>query len=102
MAYNILQSITLLGNGANLLAAKAVAGFTVNAEHISDFLNRNPALITVLTPKIGYDKAAGIVERAFNEKRSIKDIASEELKMPKEEITRILNPLKMVQKGIIG
>jgi len=48
MAYNILQSITLLGNGAKLLADKAVAGFTVNAERISDFLNRNPILITVL------------------------------------------------------
>ena len=102
MAYNILQSITLLGNGATLLADKAVAGFTVNAEHISDFLNRNPILITVLAPKIGYDKAARIVKRALNEKGSIREIASEELKLPEEEIARILEPLKMVQKGIIG
>jgi len=102
MAYNILQSITLLGNGATLLADKAVAGFTVNAEHISDFLNRNPILITVLAPKIGYDKAARIVKRAFNEKGSIREIASEELKLPEEEIARILEPLKMIQKGIIG
>jgi len=102
IAYNILQSITLLGNGANLLADKAVAGFTVNAKHISDFLDRNPILLTVLAPKIGYDKTARIVKSSFNEKRSIKDIASEELKIPKDEITRILDPLKMVQKGIIG
>ena len=102
IAYNILQSITILANGSKILADKAIAGFTVDERHLAELLNRNPILITALAPKIGYDKAALIVKKASAEKRSIKEIAKEELKMPKVEINRLLDPLKMVTKGIVG
>jgi fumarate hydratase class II len=102
IAYNILQSISILANGSTILADKAVAGFTVNERHLAELLDRNPILITALAPKIGYDKAALIVKKASTEKKSIKDIAREILKMPEEEIARLLDPRKMIEKGILG
>ena len=101
IAYDILQSISLLGNGANILADKAIAGFVVNGKHLSELLDRNPILITALAPKIGYDKAALIVKKASEKKRPIKEIAAEILGMPADEIDRIVDPLRMVEKGII-
>jgi fumarate hydratase class II len=102
IAYDILQSITILANGARILADKAVAGFTVNEKHLAELLGRNPILMTALAPKIGYDKAALIVKRASSENRPINDVAREELRMSEDEISRLLDPLKMVEKGISG
>ncbi|HMK55073.1 MAG TPA: class II fumarate hydratase [Dissulfurispiraceae bacterium] len=102
IAYGILQSITILANAVTMLADKAVAGFTVNESHLSELLWRNPILITGLAPKIGYDRAADIVKRARAEKKSINEIAAEELKMTPNEIEKLIDPLKMTGKGIIG
>ncbi len=102
IAYNILQSITILANGSRILADKVIAGLTVDARHIAELLDRNPMLITALAPKIGYDKAALIVKKASAENRSIREIAGEELKMPEVEINLLLDPLKMIQKGIVS
>jgi fumarate hydratase class II len=102
IAYNILQSITILANGSSIFADKAIAGFMVDERHLADMLDRNPILITALAPKIGYDKAARIVKKASAEKRSIREIAGEELEMPEVKINFLLDPLKMIEKGIVG
>lgn len=54
IAYNLLQSIEILANGARMLADKAIAGFSVNHDNIEAALGRNPILVTALNPVIGY------------------------------------------------
>ena len=100
IVHNLLQSITLLGNAAALLADKAVAGFTVNRQHIADLVGQNSILVTALNPIIGYDKAAQIARRASAEGRSLKDVAAEMTNLSKEELDRLLDPRKMMQGGI--
>jgi fumarate hydratase class II len=95
IAHNLVQSITLLGNGARLLADKAVAGFTVNHERIGSLIDKNPILVTALNPVIGYDKAAQIAKKAYAEGRSLKDVAAEMTDLSKEELNRLLDPRKM-------
>ena len=100
IAHNLLQSITLLGNAARLLADKAIAGFTVNRERIEGLLDRNPILVTALNPVIGYDKAAQIAKKAYAECRPLKDVAAEMTDLPKNELDRILDPRNMTKGGI--
>jgi fumarate hydratase class II len=100
IAHNLLQSITLLGNAASLLAEKAVAGFTVNRQHITGLVGQNPILVTTLNPVIGYDKAAQIAKKAYAEGRSLKDVAAEMTDLSKEELDRLLDPRKMTEGGI--
>ena len=95
IAHNLLQSITILGNAARLLADNAVAGFTVNRERIAASLDRNPILVTALNPVIGYDKAAEIAKKAYREGRPIRDVAAEMTDIPREELERLLDPGKM-------
>jgi len=95
IAHNLLQSVTILGNAARLLADNAVAGFTVNRERIAASLDRNPILVTALNPVIGYDKAAQIAKRAYAEGRAIRDVAAEMTDLSREELDRILDPGKM-------
>ncbi|HEX9114248.1 MAG TPA: class II fumarate hydratase [Nitrospirota bacterium] len=95
VAHNLLQSITLLGKGARLLADKAIAGFIVNRDRISSLVDKNPILVTALNPVIGYDKAAQIAKKAYAEGRSLKDVAAEMTDLSKEELDRLLDPRKM-------
>jgi len=95
IAHNVLQSITLFGNAARLLAEKAVSGFSVNRERISEVLGRNPILVTALVPIIGYDKAAEIAKKAFAERRPVKEVASEMTGLPEAELERLLDPKSM-------
>ena len=100
--HNVLQSITILGNAARLLAEKAVASFTINREGIDDLIGRNPILVTALTPVIGYDKAAQIAKRAYAEGRRIEDVAAELTDLGPEELDRLLDPRRMAEGGILA
>ncbi len=91
-AYNLLQSIALLGRAAAVLAEKAVAGFEVNHERLAAPLARNPILVTALNPLIGYERAAAIAKRAYAEGRPILEVALEMTDLPREELERRLDP----------
>ncbi|MCS6824985.1 MAG: class II fumarate hydratase [Caldilinea sp.] len=100
IAYNLLQSISLLANASRVLADKAVAGFTVNEERIANLVGRNPILVTALNPVIGYEKGAKIAKRAYAEGRSLKEVALEETDLSPEELDRILDPRALTEGGI--
>jgi len=96
IAHNLLQSITLLGNAANLFAEKAVAGFTVNHQRMSGSVDRNPILVTALNAVIGYDKAAMIAKKAYAEGRPVKEVAAEMTDLSNGELDGLLDPRKML------
>lgn len=100
MAHNLLLSERLLGNAARVLADKAVAGFTVNTEHMAGLIDKNPILVTALNPVIGYELGAKVAKTAYAEGRSLKDVAAEMTDLSREELDRILDPTKLTQGGI--
>jgi fumarate hydratase class II len=101
-AYNLLQSITLLGNVSRVLADKAVAGFTVKGEHMLDLVDKNPIMVTVLNPIIGYEKGAAIAKQAYKEGRRLKDVAAEQTDLSTEELETLLDAKSMTEGGIKG
>lgn len=102
IAHNIIQSITLLANVSRLLADKAIAGFEVYEDHISESVGRNPMIATVLNPIIGYDKAAEVVKKALKEKKTVKQVAVDLGYLSAEEAERILDPTIMTKPGFSG
>jgi fumarate hydratase class II len=101
-AYNLLQSITLLGNVSRLLADKAVAGFTVKSEAMQELVDKNPIMVTVLNPIIGYEKGAAIAKQAYKENRRLKDVALEETDLSAQELETLLDAKEMTKGGIKG
>jgi fumarate hydratase class II len=99
LAYNLLQSIALLGNASRLLAEKAVAGFVVHRERMAEQAGRNPILATALNPILGYDRAAAIAKRAFAEGRDVKEVAAEMAGLEKERLDQLLDPKRLAQGG---
>ena len=99
IAHNIIQSITILANAAHLLAVKAIAGCEVNEELITELVQKNPIIATVLNPVIGYDKAAEVVKEALREKKTVKRIVIEKGYLSEDEAERLLKPGKMTKAG---
>jgi fumarate hydratase class II len=100
IAYNILQSIEILGNVSNLLADKAIAGFTVRTDNLQQALAKNPILVTALNPIIGYAKAAEIAKAAYKEGRPIIEVASEMTDLSRKDLEKLLDPAHLTQGGI--
>jgi fumarate hydratase class II len=100
VAYNLLQSIEILANAVNVLADKAIKGFTVNHENIKDALDRNPILVTALNGVIGYELGAKIAKSAYKDGRPVKDVAVEMTDLSETELTRLLDPKNLTDGGI--
>ena len=75
IAYNLLQSIRLLGDASRSLTDHCVVGITANEQRIADLLERSLMLVTALNPHIGYDKAALIAKKAHAEGLSLREAA---------------------------
>ncbi|MGO8856787.1 MAG: class II fumarate hydratase [Steroidobacteraceae bacterium] len=102
IAYNLLQSLELLGIGCRNLADHAIVGFTVNRKHIGDALERNPILVTALNPVIGYEKGAAIAKKAYADGRSVMDVAAQMTDLSIDELKRLLDPSALTEGGIKG
>lgn len=90
IAYNLLQSIELLSNGADLMADKCVAGITANKDQCTANIKKSLAIVTNLVPHIGYDRAAALARKAYQSNRNIEDVAIEENIMDIEDLRRVL------------
>ena len=64
IAYNVLQSIRLLGDAAVSFADRCVHGMEPNRARIAELVERSLMLVTALAPEIGYDNAAKIAKHA--------------------------------------
>ncbi len=95
IASNLLNSIELLSNSLRLLADKAIAGFTVLPDNLNRALHRNPVLVTALNEKIGYEKAASIAKKAYQQQRPILDVALELSGLDEETLIRLLDPVAL-------
>jgi len=99
IAYNLLDSLSLLANAARALADKAIDTFTVREERIEQALSRNPILVTALNRVIGYEKAAALAKQAYAEGRPIIDVVEQETELSREELEQMLDPHLLTGPG---
>ena len=102
IAANLLDSISLLGNGARLLADDAIAGLKVRKDNIAAALDRNPILVTALNPVIGYEQGAAIAKQAYKQNRPVLEVAMEVTGLPEKTLKPLLAPALLAKGGIHG
>ncbi len=77
IAYNFLQSAQLLADSMLSFEERCVRGIEPNQEKIDQFLNDSLMLVTALNPHIGYENAAKIAKKAYEENTTLKAAAVE-------------------------
>ncbi len=97
MAYNVLQSITILGNMLRQFDDYCIKGITANESRCEFYAQSTVSLATALNPYIGYAKAAEIVKESVATGRSIIEIARAKKLLSEEEIAEILDPVRMTE-----
>lgn len=100
IAYHVLENIRLLAHTISNLAQKAIDGFTVNQEHVTALLKKNPILVTALNKRIGYEKGAEIVKKALAQRRSVFEVALEETSLSAQELEALLDPSALTKGGV--
>jgi len=90
VAHNLLQSIEILSNAANLMADKCIRGITANPDQCTANIKKSLAIVTNLVPHIGYDRAADLAKKAHESNRTIEEVATEENIMAREALREVL------------
>ena len=94
IAYNLLQSIDLLGSAAANLADQTVVGLEAT-QRGPELVENGLMLATALAPEVGYDKAADIAKEAFKTDQTIREVAREQTDLSEEELDEALDAKKM-------
>ncbi|UCD11300.1 MAG: class II fumarate hydratase [Nitrospinaceae bacterium] len=96
MIYNLLQSIRLLGDACRSFNHHCVAGIEPNRERIAAHLKNSLMLVTALNPHIGYDNAAKVAKKAYEENSTLKEAAVALNLLTTEEFDEKVRPEKMI------
>ncbi len=102
LAHNLFQSLELLTGAADLLNEDCVAGITANIDNCSRHIEDSFALLTALSPYVGYEKASQMALEAHETGKTIRQIATESGDFSVEQLTRIMDPIEMTRPGIAG
>jgi fumarate hydratase class II len=98
IGHNIVAQVRLLAEALNKVASLVIDHVVPLNERNRKYAESSPALITVISPKIGYDKAAEVGKR-LAKGASIRN-ALKELGYSDKEIDTILNLKSLVKPGI--
>jgi len=96
IAYNFLQSVRLLADAAVSFTDRCIVGIKANEAHIRELMERSLMLVTALTPKIGYDKAAEIAKTAHKNGTTLRQEAVRLGYVTAEEFDRLVRPEEML------
>jgi fumarate hydratase class II len=97
IAYAMLQSIRLLADAAMSFTDHCVTGIRANEARIRELMQNSLMLVTALTPRIGYDKAAQIAKAAHANGTTLREEALKLGYVSGAEFDRLVNPMRMTR-----
>jgi fumarate hydratase class II len=102
ITHNIVFSLMIVGNATRVFSERCVEGITANAEQCAYWLERSPALVTALAPKIGYAEAAKLAKEAIATGLTVRQLVTERGILKGAELEEILDLRAMTELGVPG
>jgi fumarate hydratase class II len=96
IAFAFLESVTLLADAVESFTERCVDGIEPDRERIADLVERSLMLVTALTPKIGYDKAAAIAKAAHKHGTTLREEAVRDGAISAEDFEETVRPERML------
>jgi fumarate hydratase class II len=97
MIYNFLHSVTLIADACHGYVEFMIKGIEVDRAKVDANLKNSLMLVTALTPKIGYDKAAKIAHTAHVERSSLREAALKLGYLTGDEFDQLMKPERMTR-----
>ncbi len=95
MAVTLMESITLLGNVAEVFTSKCIEGIKPNRKAIKESVERSLMLGTALAPIIGYNEAAHIAHECYDNNMTIREYCLKNDILPVDELDEALDITSM-------
>ena len=95
-AYNFLQSARLLAESIASFDERCMSGLRVNRDKMRENLHRSLMLVTGLSPHIGYENAAKVAKKAYDDDMSLRDACAALGFLSAEEFDKVFHPEEMV------
>ena len=92
IAHSLFEGIAHLSAGCRVLAERCVDGITANRERARRFVDESTALVTALTPIIGYARATEIAQEALRTGARIDDLVLAKGLMTREQLDAVMRP----------
>jgi fumarate hydratase class II len=96
MAANVLRSARLLSDACDSFREFAVDGLVADRERIAEHVARSLMLVTALSPRIGYDRAAEVAKKAHHEGSTLREAALALGYVTADEFDALVRPERMV------
>jgi fumarate hydratase class II len=97
IAYNNLQSIRLLADASRSFTENCVVGIEANEGRIRELMQSSLMLVTALNPHIGYDNAAKIAKKAYEDNSTLREAGAALGLMSDEQFAEWIKPEDMTR-----
>jgi aspartate ammonia-lyase len=102
ITHNIVFALIIVGNATKVFAEKCVKGIEADAAQCAYWLERSPALVTALAPKIGYAEAARLAKEALATGLTVKELVVKKKLLEGKELDEVLDLRAMTELGVPG
>jgi fumarate hydratase class II len=96
MAYNLLQSIQLIGDATDSFTTRMLSGIEANEPRIKKLMTDSLMLVTALAPTIGYDNATKVAKTAHKNGTTLREEAIALGFVDAETFDRVVRPEDMI------
>ncbi|HSB53052.1 MAG TPA: aspartate ammonia-lyase [Gemmatimonadales bacterium] len=102
ITHNIVFGLTIVANATRVLAERCVAGIEADEKLCAYWLERSPALVTALAPKIGYAESAKLAKEAIATGLTVKELVVKKDLLKGKELEEVLDLRAMTELGVPG
>jgi fumarate hydratase, class II len=102
IAHNLFFTLGLLTTASAVLAERCVDGIEADRVMTAHWLDRSPALVTALAPKIGYAEAAKLAKEAVEKNLSVRELLVQKGMLKGKELDEVLDVRAMTEIGVRG
>ncbi len=102
MTHNMVFGLTIVGNASRVFAEKCVRGIEADEALCAYWLERSPALVTALAPKIGYADSAKLAKEAIATGLTVKELVVKKGLLKGAELESVLDLRAMTEIGVPG
>ena len=102
MTHNIVLAVTIVGNASRVFAERCIEGLEADEAQCAYWLERSPALVTALAPKIGYAESAKLAKEALATGLTVRQLLEQKQLLPPEELADVLDLRAMTEIGVPG